>query len=59
MGEVFDVPVTVSINLGDRTQDVVVPLTEAVVEQRIPFVGSVRSVNVNDDNAALGHFDRR
>jgi hypothetical protein len=59
VGDVFDVPVTVSINVADRTHDVVVPITEAVVEQRIPVVGSVRSISVNDDNAALGHFDKR
>jgi hypothetical protein len=59
IGEVFDVPVTVSLHLGDRTQDVIVALTEAQVEQRIPFVGSLRSIEVNADHAALGQFDRR
>jgi len=37
----------------------IVALTEAVVEKRFPLVGSLRNVSINDDHAALGHFDRR
>jgi hypothetical protein len=56
---VFDVPVTVTLNYSDRSVDEVVAITEAVVERRFPLTGSLRSVNINDDHAALGHFDRR
>jgi len=59
IGEVFDVPVTVTLNYSDRSVDEIVPITEAVVEKRFPLSGSLRNVVINDDHAALGHFDRR
>ena len=58
-GPVFDVPVTVAIQLADGSvQEEVVRVTEAVTEARIAVRGAVRSVSVNDDQAALAHFDR-
>ena len=58
LGEVFDVPVTVSVTYADgQTTDVVVPVTEARVEHRIPLTGPVRQVRVNRDSAALAVFD--
>ncbi len=58
-GEVFDVPVTVSVVYSDgRVVEQVVAATEAVVEARIPVSGPVRSIEVNQDNAALANFDR-
>jgi aminopeptidase N len=59
IGEVYDVPVTVTLNYTDRTIEEIVPLSEAVVEKRFPLSGSLRNVAINDDHAALGHFDRR
>jgi aminopeptidase N len=59
IGEVFDVPVTVTLHYSDRSVDEVVPITEAIVEKRFPLAGSLRNVVINDDHAALGHFDRR
>ena len=51
---VFDLPVTVSVQLSDGSfKDVVVILTEQVVEQRIPVTGKIRAVRVNRDRAAL------
>jgi hypothetical protein len=58
-GEVYDVPVTVAIQHGDRITERVVVLSEAVVEERLPFEGAFRGVEVNPDHAALGHFERR
>jgi hypothetical protein len=58
-GDIFDVPVTVTINTSDGSRDEVVAITEAVVERRFPLSGTLRSVGINDDNGALGHFDRR
>jgi hypothetical protein len=58
-GDVYDVPVTVAVHSGDRTYEEVVVLTDAVVDKRIPLSGTFRSVEVNGDNAALGHFERR
>ena len=55
---VFDVPVTVTLQYTDgRTEDVVVAVTEAHVEQRIPTRGIVRDVQINRDSAALARFD--
>jgi hypothetical protein len=55
---IFDVPVTVTIQYADgRLQDVVVPVSDARVERRIPTNGTVRDVQVNRDSAALARFD--
>jgi len=59
LGDVlFDVPVTVTITYSDgRVTDVVVPVTEKEVVQKIPVNAPVRSVQVNKDAAALANFD--
>jgi aminopeptidase N len=58
--QVFDLPVTVTITGQDgRTRDVVVELSEAVVEHTVPTEGPVRQVQVNRDSAALAEFDGR
>jgi hypothetical protein len=55
---VFDIPVTVTIVYADgKTTDVVVPVTEKESTQKIPVDGTVRSVHVNRDSAAIAHFD--
>ena len=57
---VFDLPVTVTLTYANgRTTDVVVPLTEAVVERSIPTTDLVRQVQVNRDSAALAEFEER
>ncbi len=54
---IFDVPVTVTLQYADgHLQDVVVPVSEAHVEQRIPTNGNVRDVQINRDSAALARF---
>ena len=58
-GEVYDVPVTVTLQYQDKAVDHVVSLTEAVTEKRLPLAGTLRSVEINGDYAALGHFERR
>lgn len=56
--EVYDLPVTLTLVYADgRQEDVVVPVTEAVVERRLPSTGPVRSVRVNRDGAALAEFE--
>jgi len=56
--EVFDLPVTVTLVYTDgRTQDVVVPVTDKHVEQRITGDSAVRQVQINRDYAALAEFD--
>jgi hypothetical protein len=55
---VFDVPVTVTLQYADgRVQDVLVPVSAAHVEQRIPVSGTVREVQINRDSAALARFN--
>ena len=55
---VFDLPVTVTLTMADgKTRDVIVPLTEAEVEQVIPVETPVRRVQVNLDSAAVAEFD--
>lgn len=59
-GPIFDIPVTVTLTYADgRTADVVVPVTDRVVERAIPADGPVRQVHVNRDFAALAEFDER
>jgi hypothetical protein len=54
---VFDVPVTVTITYSDgRSVDVVVPVTEKEVVQKIPVEGAVRNVQINRDSAAIAQF---
>ena len=55
---VFDIPVTVTITYADgRTQEVVVPVTERLVEWNVPTDGVVKQVQINRDNAAIAEFD--
>ncbi len=60
LGEVFDLPVTITLQYADGTsEDVVVALTEASGTAVLPARSQVRGVDVNRDDAALGTFDRR
>jgi hypothetical protein len=55
---IFDVPVTVTLQYADgRLQDVIVPVSDAHVEQRIATRGTVREVQINRDWAALARFN--
>jgi hypothetical protein len=57
---VFDLPVTVTVTYANgRTADIVVPVTEAVVERSIPITDLVRQVQVNRDSAAIAEFEER
>ncbi len=59
-GDVFDLPVTVTLTYDDRRDaDVVVTITEQTTETRIPLNGTLRSLSVNRDEASLGVFVRR
>jgi len=56
--KVFDLPVTVTLTMADgKTRDVIVPVTEADVEQVISVETPVRRVQVNLDSAAVAEFD--
>jgi aminopeptidase N len=60
LGETYDLPVTVTLQYSDgRVQDEVVVLADAVTEARFPLKGgTLRGVDVNQDHAALAHFER-
>jgi aminopeptidase N len=58
-GEVYDVPVLVTLTYADgTTDDVVVAVTEAVTERTLPLKGTLRSVEVNRDGGALAEFEK-
>jgi aminopeptidase N len=55
---VVPVPVTVTVTYVDGTTDeIVVAVTERVVERTVPLRGGVRSIDANKDNAALADID--
>jgi Peptidase family M1 domain len=59
-GEVYDVPVTVTLQYVDGTsEDHVVALTEPSSTHTVKGRSAIRSVDFNRDDAAIGHFDRR
>ena len=59
-GEAFDVPVTATMQYLDGTsEDVVVVLSEAAGTVALTPRAAVRSVELNHDDAALGHFERK
>jgi hypothetical protein len=54
LGEVVPVPITATLTYTDgQTQQMVVPVTERVVERKIKLTGALRKIEVNNDNAAL------
>jgi aminopeptidase N len=58
--EVFDVPVTVTVNYADgKTSEHVVIITEAVTEQRLPLTGPFRSAEANQDGGAVAVIERK
>jgi len=57
--DVYDVPVTVTLNYADGTsEDVVIAVTEKTVEREIPLKRALRSFDVNKDSAALAEVAR-
>ena len=57
---VFDIPVTVTLELANGgSTDVVLTLTDRVVERTIPTDTRVREVQVNRDSGALAEFDKQ
>ncbi len=57
LGEVFDLPVTVTIQYADRKPvDVLVPVTEQVVERRVPLAGMLRGAEISKDDGMLAEI---
>ena len=58
-GDVFDIPITVTIGYEDGSaQDVLVTVTDREVQHTIPLKGPVRSVEANRDGGALAEVRR-
>jgi hypothetical protein len=55
-GELFDVPVTVTLQYADRSVDVVVPVTDRTVEVRVPLEGALRGLEISDDDGTLAEI---
>ena len=54
IGDVFDLPVTITLQYADKKPaDVVVRVTEQVVEQRVPLAGVLRGIEVSRDDGTL------
>ena len=54
IGEIFDLPVTVTVQYADRKPvDVVIPVSEQVVEHRVPLAGAFRGVEFNRNDGTL------
>jgi aminopeptidase N len=58
IGERFELPVTVTLKHAASSTDVTIPVVEQITTQRIPIPSPVRSVAVNEDNAAPAIFVR-
>jgi hypothetical protein len=58
-GDVVPVPVTVTVAYeSGEVEDLVVPVTERVVERSLKLKGAVRSIEANRDHAALAEIGR-
>jgi hypothetical protein len=57
LGEVFDLPLTVTIEYADRkTLEVVVPVTDRVVDVAVPLTGTLRGVEFGRDEGTLAEI---
>jgi hypothetical protein len=57
LGEVFDVPVTITVRYADKKKaDIVIPVTEQITDRRFPLAGLVQDAEVNTDDGTLAEF---
>ena len=53
-GEVFDFPISVRLRYASgEVEDIIVLVTDRIVEHTLPLKGALRSVQVNEDDGAL------
>jgi hypothetical protein len=58
-GELFDLPVTVTLQYGDRRSvDVVVPVTDQTVDKRVALDGPLRSVEISRDDGMIAEVSK-
>jgi aminopeptidase N len=58
-GELFDLPVTVTLQYGDRRSvDVIVHVTEQTVDKRVALDGALRSVEISRDDGMVAEVSK-
>ena len=57
VGEVFDVPLALTIDYGDRKPTIIVPVTDRTVEQRVKLTGTLRGVDFTKDEGTLADVE--
>ena len=59
IGEIFDVPLAVTLQYADRKAvDVVVPVTGRATDMRVALTGTLRGVDVDKDAGTLADVDK-
>jgi hypothetical protein len=57
VGELFDVPVTVTLQYADRTSvDILVPVIDRSVDLHVPLTGRLRAADISKDDVSLASF---
>jgi len=57
LGEIFDVPVTLTLQYADRKSvDVLVAVTDRAVDQRTPLEGVLRGVDVSKEDGTMAEI---
>ncbi len=51
--DIFDLPLTLTLQYADRKADVVVPVCDRIVEQRVPLAGTLRAIDFDKDDGEL------
>ena len=58
-GELFDLPITVTLQYGDRRSvDVVVPVTDRTVDKRVALDGPLRSLEISRDDGMIAEVSK-
>jgi hypothetical protein len=59
LGEIFDVPVTLTLQYADRQKtDVVIAVTDRTIDRRVPLAGTLQDVEINKDDGALAEYTK-
>jgi hypothetical protein len=55
----MEFPVTVKLNYSSgESEELIVPIADRLTERTVPLRGQLRSIDVNDDYAALVRVER-
>ena len=57
VGEVFDVPLALTLDYGDRKPTIIIPVRERTVEHRVKLTGMLRGVEFTRDEATLADVE--